>query len=165
LLPPKLPASKEWRHVLENEFGFKCISSNTEIPEDALWTTSCSKTKKTGKSGKPKDFYRGRYSILFYDYVEKHKLPYGVISDKYGIHMFDEELEYYDVHPRELTIGDKKHLGRLIREKIKEYGFSELVFYYPSPLLSQPYFEILWFSQLDVNYLTQIKNLFKEIKP
>ncbi len=165
MLPPKLPASKKWRHSLENEFGFKYISSKVEIPEDALWTTSCSKTKRTGRTGKPKDFYRGRYSGLFYDHVERYELPYGIISDKYGIHMFDEELEYYDIHPGELTMEDKKHLGKLIRKKVKGYGFSDLVFYYPSPLMSKPYFEILLFSRLNVSYLTQIKNLFREIKP
>lgn len=95
--------------------------------------------------------------------MNKYKLNYGVLSDKYGIHMFDEKLSYYNIHPHELTWKDKKRLGNKISKKIKKYGFNELVFYFPSPLLSKPYFEILWYSKLHISYISSIKlvdNLF-----
>jgi len=165
LIPPRLPASKKWRKALEKDFGFTCISSQNEIvdPYSVLWTTSCSKTKQK-KVGTPKEFYRGRYHNSFYEYVEKNKLTYGILSDKYGIHMFDEELEYYDIHPHELTMEKKEELGNLLRKKAKKYGFEEILFYYPSPLMSKPYFEILWFSRLKVYYTTKL-SLTREIEP
>jgi len=165
LIPPKLPASKNWRKALEKDFGFTYISSEKEMvdPDSVIWTTSCSKTKQK-RFGRPKDFYRGRYHDSFYEYVEKNELTYGILSDKYGIHMFDEELEYYDIHPQELTLEKKEELGKVLRKKSKKYGFEEILFYYPSPLMSKPYFEILWFSRLKVYYITKW-SLTREIEP
>ena len=54
--------------------------------------------------------------------------------------MNNEILEFYDIHPSDLTDSDKKKLGLKIRKKIKKYGFKKLIFYYPSPLLSHPLF-------------------------
>lgn len=160
--PPKIPATKEWCNVLSNEYRFQYIQDFNQIPNDALWTTSCSKTKSSKKRGYPKDFYVGIYNKLFYKYVDGLNLNYGIISDKYGIHMEDECLDYYDIHPSKLTMEDKFELGRIIRKKVKDKGFKEIIFYYPSPLQSKPYFEILWFSKLSVNYISKIKILGKK---
>lgn len=166
MAPPKLPASKKWRESLEKDFGFTYISSRKKLPDpdSVIWTTSCSKTKKTQRLGRPRDFYNGRYHNRFYEYVENNNLTYGILSDKYGIHMFDEELRYYDIHPQELTLEQKEELGKFINRKAKRYGFDEIIFYYPSPLMSKPYFEILWFSNLKVYYMTKF-NLTREIEP
>lgn len=155
-LPPKIPNSKLWKDVIVNEYGFKYITKSDQIPSDGIWTTSCSKTKKSRKKGIPQNFYQGRYNKLFYKYAHKYDLEYGVISDKYGIHMYNEKLEFYDIHPKELTDKDKKELGLKIREKITKYGFKKLIYYYPSPLLSYPYFEMLWYSKIPIYYITKI---------
>ena len=157
--PPKIPHTKEWVKILCDDYKFQYIQDVNQIPQDALWTTSCSKTKYSKKQGYPKDFYVGRYNKLFYKYTDFFNLNYGVISDKYGIHMQDECLDYYDIHPSNLSIEDKFHLGRIIREKILNYGYRSIIFYYPSPLQSKPYFEILWYSKLPVYYISKIKIL------
>lgn len=156
--PPNIPNSKDWRRCLKREYRFKYITQRRDIPLDALWATSCSKAKKVNK-GFPRELYRGRYTQLFYKYMDIYGLKYGVLSDKYGIHMYDECLNYYDIHPSELHIEDKQKLGKMIRYKLRKYGFKKIVFYYPSPLLSKPYFHILWFSRVPVYYITNIKLL------
>lgn len=162
-LPPTIPSTKEWKNVLEKKYKFKYIKEAQEIPNNALWTTSCSKTKCLQKKSLPHEFYTGRYNLLFYNYVQKYKLDFGVLSDRYGIHLQDEYLEYYDIHPSKLTVDDKKKLGKIIKKKVKEYGFKKVIFYFPSPLLSKPYFEMLWFSKLPVFYISKIK-LLDELK-
>ena len=110
--------------------------------------------------GIPKNFYQGRYNNLLYKYAENYNLEYGVISDKYGIHMYNEKRDFYDIHPRELTNDDKNKLGKKISDTIKKNGFKNLIFYYPSPLLSHPYFEMLWYckwySDIPIYYISKI---------
>jgi hypothetical protein len=156
--PPRIPNSKDWKRYIEREYKFKYITQAGDIPADALWATSCSKTKKIAR-GFPKQLYNGRYNQLFYKYMDAYGLEYGVLSDKYGIHLYDECLDYYDVHPSELNIRDKQKLGEMVRKKLRKYGFKKITFYHPSPLRSKPYFHILWFSRLPVYYITNIKLL------
>ena len=153
--PPKIPNTKEWKNVIEKEYKFHYITEYTDILPSSLLVTSCSKTKLV-KKGYPKDLYHGKINKLFYKFVENNNLDYGIISDKYGLHMFDENLPYYDIHPSSLSYAQKKDLGAKIREKIKNYGYKDIIFYYPSPLLSKPYFEMLWYSKLSVYYLSTI---------
>lgn len=156
--PPKIPNSKNWKKVLSDEYGFNYILNKNEIPSECLWSTSCSKTKKNGKKAFPSEIYRGRSNKTFYRYVEKFNLVYGVLSDKYGIHMLDEKLPYYDIHPSQLSYLDKNKLGKKVKQKLKNYS-DGIIFYYPSPLLSKPYFEILWYSGLEVSYISRISLL------
>lgn len=158
-IPPKIPNSKKWKKILIEEYGFEYLEDLKKLPLNVIWTTSCSKTKNNGNIGVPKDFYLGKTNKIFYKYVEKAGLKYGVLSDKYGIHMSNEKLDYYDIHPSNLSDIDKRILGSKIQEKIEKYKFDGLVFYYPSPLLSKPYFEILWHIDVPVYYLTKIKLL------
>lgn len=106
--PPSLPRSKKWINVFNTEYKFNYIQKFNDIPENALWTTSCSKTKSGRKNGLPEQFYKGRYNELFYRYMNKFNLKYGILSDKYGIHMYNEKLDYYNIHPSKLTINDKQ---------------------------------------------------------
>lgn len=157
--PPYIPNSKAWKRILIQDFGFKYIEHWNEIPSNAIWTTSCSKTKNCEKKGLPSDFYLSRNNLLFYKYAESFNLDYGIISDKYGIHMKDETLSNYDIHPKELSLNDKFELGNKIKNKLEKRGYKNLIFYYPSPLLSKPYFQILWYSSLTVYYISNLKLL------
>lgn len=158
-LPPKIPNSKKWKKILIEEYGFKYVNDPKKLPSNAIWTTSCSKTKKNRGRGVPKDFYLGNVNKIFYKYVDKFGFDYGVLSDKYGIHMSHEYLNYYDIHPSNLSDSDKKDLGLKIKNKIKKDNYKQIVFYYPSPLRSKPYFEMLWHTNLPVYYITKIKLL------
>lgn len=39
------------------------------------------------------------------------------------------------------------------------YNFDKVIFFYPSPLQSKPYFDMLWYSELPVYYISKIKIL------
>lgn len=153
--------TSKWRSEIQERWGIQPIE-HLRLPsiKETLWVTRCSRTKKGVERGTPKDLYISSITKYFYRLMEEFALPYGVLSDRYGLHMYDEELEYYDVHPEELTDLDKQTLGALIREKAMARGFGVLIFYSPSPLMSVPYFEMLYHSGLSVFYTTAL-NLAK----
>lgn len=148
---------KVWRYEIKQKYGFDVLSSN--IPVNALWTTHCSKTKSGKSQAIPKEFYVSARNILFYHLMEENKLPYGILSDRYGIHFFDEKLDYYDVHPSQLTLKRKAQLGYVIRTKCLKRNFSTIIYWNPSPIFAKPYFEMLKFSGLTIYYTTSIQKL------
>jgi hypothetical protein len=100
------------------------------------------------------DSYITRY---FYGFVLKHGLPFAIVSDKFGLHFSDERLEYYDIHPRILSRGERTALGRVIGRKALGRGYQTIVFYNNSPLQSGPYFEMLSATDLTVYYTTKLR--------
>jgi hypothetical protein len=146
---------RAWRTQLDNQWGIRTLDSIDPSLKSALWTTRCSKTK-TVAQGTPEQLYGSHSNLFFYKFVRAANLRFGIVSDKYGIHFDDECLPYYDIHPGDLTSAAKRRLGSLVREKLRSRGYSEIVFYNASPLMSLPYFEILAFSQLKVHYTTRL---------
>lgn len=149
--------SAKWRAEIRDIWGIVVLESVKRVPQNALWTTRCSRTKNKRTWGRPKDFYVSTINQFFYKWAEEQGVRYGVLSDKYGLHLDDEELEYYDLHPSALTDSDKRRLGELIRRKALEAGFNSIAFYNPSPLMSVPYFEMLHYSELKVFYTTKLE--------
>src|SRR5574341_2108899 len=145
-----------WRHEIKKLWGIHTLGPNRRAVGKALWVTRCSKTKKNVRRGKPNEFYVSPINRYFCRRMEEAGLQYGVLSDKYGLHMCDEELDYYDIHPKELSEFDRQALGVLIREKALALGFGTLIFYNPTPLMSIPYFEMLHYSGLEVFYTTSL---------
>ena len=142
--------TKNWREEIFNEYGIV-----TGIPQDTnntLWVTRCSKTKSVN-GGIPRELYVSKLNLRFYDYVESHNYKYGVLSDKYGLHLQDESLEYYNTHPSQLSNDDKIELGKMIAQKANG---KTLVFYNTSPIQSIPYFEMLSHSGLTVYFTTKL---------
>ena len=133
---------------------------SAEAPEIAssIWTTRCSKTKPV-KAGVPEQLYRSASNEFFYRFVRRNNFRFGIISDKYGIHMDIERLRYYDVHPGQLSRDAKELLGQLVKKKVEAAGFERIVFYNASPLMSTPYFEILSYCELPVYYTTRLFDL------
>lgn len=152
--------TSKWRSEIRERWGIQPLEHLGLPIKEALCVTRCSKTKNGIECGTPKELYISSVTKYFYRLMEEFALPYGVLSDRYGLHMYDEMLEYYDVHPKELTNLDKQALGALIREKARTRGFGVLIFYSPSPLMSVPYFEMLYYSGLSVFYTTAL-NLTK----
>jgi hypothetical protein len=99
------------------------------------------------------DSYITRY---FYRFVLHHHLPFAIISDMFGLHFWDEQLGYYDLHPGALSAKERAALGNVIREKALQRGFRTLVFYNNAPLMSTPYFQILSHSGLKVHFTTRL---------
>lgn len=146
---------RAWRTQLWDWWGIRTLDAFDPSHMQALWTTRCSKTKMVPE-GNPEELYVSNSNRYFYRFVRRAGLRFGIVSDKYGIHFDDERLPYYDVHPGQLSEDDKRQLGLIVHEKASARGYSELVFYNASPLMSVPYFEILSFSTLSVSFTTRL---------
>ena len=145
-----------WRDEIQARWGICVLGQHNLLVRNALWVTRCSKTKNGVHCGTPKELYVSSVNRYFYKCMEEQSLRYGVLSDKYGLHFDDEVLPYYDIHPSDLTQHDKERLGQIIRDKALSHGFTQVVFYSPSPLMSVPYFEMLYYSSLNVFYTTKL---------
>ena len=145
-----------WRNEIHAFWGISILDQLDDLVKDALWVTRCSKTKNGVACGIPRELYVSPVTKYFYRWMEQHGWRYGVLSDRYGLHFDDERLPYYDVHPSDLSQYDKEQLGKLIRDKALARGFTQLIFYSPSPLMSVPYFEMLYYSSLNVFYTTKL---------
>lgn len=155
----------DWRDEIMGRWGIRILSNyDALLINQALWVTRCSKTKNDIARGTPKQLYVSPVNKYFYQQMESHNLRYGVLSDKYGLHLDNEKLSYYDVHPRELDHEDKMQLGEFIRRKAESSGFFQIVYYSPSPLMSIPYFQMLELSGLDSFYTTRL-NFAQVIHP
>ncbi len=106
--------------------------------------------------GTPQELYSSFVTNRFFDFVIAQQMSFGIISDLYGLHWGDEVQNSYDVHPSVLSEGERTKLGNLISKQARIRGFSSIIFYNPSPVLSVPYFKILSHSGLRVFYTTRL---------
>ncbi len=148
-----------WRHQIRTRWGISVAGALTVAVDFALWVTRCSKAKGDVLCGTPEELYVSPVNRYFYARMGEYGVRFGVLSDKYGLHLDRQELPAYDVHPRTLSDADKRRLGQLIRAVALGEGFSRIVFYSPSPLMSVPYFEMLSYSGLAVQYTTRLPAL------
>lgn len=152
--------SKGWRKQIKEEYGIKYTSEkdiHMLVGVNALlWTTRCSLTKPC-KNGFPTEMYDSYVTRYFYRFVLERNLPFAILSDKYGLHFSDEKLPYYDLHPSLLSEEDKRKLGKNICHKAKDRAFEKIVFYNNSPLMSQPYFKLLYHSKMPIFFTTSLK--------
>lgn len=147
---------KPWQDEIRRRWGIRHVPLEAIADEGHLWTSRCARTKRVTE-GRPRDLYSSDLLDEFYAFVELKGLRYAIVSDRYGLHMDDEVMDYYDVHPSSLSASDKRELGMLAGRKAADAGYGSVVFFAHSPLMSLPYFEILGHSQLDVFYVTSLK--------
>lgn len=148
---------KPWQDEIRRRWGIRHVPVETIVLDRHLWTSRCARTKRVPE-GRPRDLYSSNLLDEFYGFAELKRLRYAIVSDRYGLHMDDEVLGYYDVHPSELSASDKRELGALVGRKAADAGYGSVVFFARSPLMSKPYFEILGNSKLDVLYVTTLRN-------
>jgi hypothetical protein len=123
---------------------------------DAVPVTHCSKTKEQGGDvAVPKDFYVSGRNLRFYDACEARGLPYGILSDQYGIHWHDELKPFYDVFPGQLKDEQLWELGQIIGEKCRERGVTSLFYVASPPTTSAPYHIMLLASGIPYTYATR----------
>ncbi len=156
----------EWKSKIRDEYGITLVSEIDVLDmienEDTLWTTRCCKTKLC-MQGYPIDMYDSYVTRHFYKFVLEHELPFAIVSDKYGLHFFDETLAYYDTHPQSLSQELKKYLGEEMRRKAWVRNFDTIIFYNNSPLMSKPYFEMLSYSGIKTYYTTKLPQALKNV--
>lgn len=108
------------------------------------------------RAGTPRQLYLSPLNIHFYVSIEAMGERYGVLSDRYGLHMDSEILPNYDIHPGMLTADLKKQLGLVVRRKVLDVGKAGVIFYNNSPVHSVPYFEILAYCGLPRVFVTKM---------
>lgn len=145
-----------WREELRRRWGIQMLDEVIVAGNQVLWVTRCCRVKAGVPSGTPEELYVSPVNRYFYMRMHQFGVKFGVLSDKYGLHLYNHRLPWYDIHPGTLTSQDKKRLGELIRTTALSEGFSQIVFYSPSPLMSVPYFEMLHYSGLAVTYTTRL---------
>lgn len=148
---------QSWRKSIAHRWGI--LTTPPPHLETYLWTTRCSRTKSRHLEGVPKQLYQSRLNQYFYSVMEKHQLEYGVISDKYGLHMNNEVRPRYDIHPSSLSNSDKKRLAKAITVKFATLGKKGIAFYNNSPLRSLPYLEMLALTGLPIFFSTNLRVL------
>lgn len=150
-----MPLTSNWKVEIKQLWSVSAVQDLSDVPEGVLWTSRCSRTKKR-RRGRPHELYVSPLNRHFYAFARNHGLRYGILSDKYGLHMDDERLSYYDVSPSDLRLEEKRALGVMIHEKATELGFEGIVFYNNAPLMSVPYFQMLCFSGMPSFFLTRL---------
>ena len=161
-----MKSAKGWMDILI-AFGGEHINSPPALRSLLDSTSSyafcgpCSKTKSGIPIAIPKEFYVSDRLLRFYRWCEENEQPYGILSDKYGIHWMDEGLKYYDIHPSQLTESEFMRLGKEIGRKCREKGVEILIFQNTSPLMSRPYFKMLFHSKVKFYYITKLYSLKK----
>lgn len=148
---------KNWKKTIKEFYDIEHVETLSDYNiKDSIFLSRCS-SKKSGRSrGTPAQMYWGSVNRKFYSMMEQFNLFYGICSDKLGVVFSDEEFDNYDVHPADITDQDKRNLGKIIAKKLKEKGFTGAFFFNTSPLLSRPYFEMLYYSQIPIKYFSDL---------
>ena len=128
-----------------------------DIPEDALWSTRCSRRKSFLKKGFPKEIYTSPLNQEFYLWEERKGILYGTISDAYGLVMNYQEIETYDLSPDRLSDAAKRSLGESIGGECRDLvSFKSLVLYCKDYGEAESYLEILSYSGLKVYWVRRL---------
>jgi len=137
-----------------------------DVPEDALWSTRCSRRKSFLKFGTPKEIYTSPQNQEFYLWAEKKGILYETISDKYGPVMNYQIIETYNLAPDELSDAEKRDIGKAVKVKCRGLGYESLVLYCKDYEEAKPYLKILSYSGLKVYWVRRLPtNNVKENLP
>ena len=156
-MKPPLDVKPPWQEEILQRWRIRHVAMEALRPGDHLWTSRCARTKDLPE-GTPRDLYRSDLLEEFYGFTERNGLRYGIVSDRYGLHLDDEVLPYYDVHPSMLSGADKRDLGAVVKRKTLAAGYGSIVFFAHSPLMSRPYFEILDHAEINVFFVTTLRS-------
>jgi len=129
-----------------------------DVPEDALWAVRCSRRKSKLKMGVPKEIYTSPLNQEFYLWAEKKGIPYGTISDAYGLVMNYQKITSYDLSPDRLSDTEKLKLGETVGSKCRYLiGYESLVLYCKDYEEAKPYLKILSYSGLKVYWTRRLE--------
>lgn len=124
---------------------------------NVLPVTHCSVTKGThGDKAVPKNFYISGPNLRFYNWCEDHSLEYGVLSDMYGLHLWNEEEKFYDVHPSSLSKQQYRQLASRIYFKMEAIQCDEFLYHGLPPMRCRPYFYMMIITGMKIFYTTKL---------
>ena len=111
-----------------------------------IFVTYCSWQKDESLRGakikvRVDQLYTSPRIVQFIEKCKAEKVIWGILSDKHGICLEEQECEWYDLHPGALTVDEMEHL----KEKIILHlaCFSKIYFYAPNGELHPTYQKIV----------------------
>lgn len=152
---------KNWKREIKEEFKIIHVTDLSKIRElnknGGLICTRCSK-QKTGTTEKtfPKNLYTGAINLTFYKWCDFFGFKYAILSDLYGLVYFDEKVQRYDKHPSALEEKDFIKLAKTIKKKMKKKKYTSFIFHNTSPIMSKPYFYMMYLTGLPIYFVTKL---------
>ena len=148
-----------------------------------LYMTYCS-GKKNPSGETPDTLYTSKRIQDFINYCKEKKLPYAILSAKYGILFPDDKVQDYDVTMKSdnrfwrgirVVIDNKKlnreeskrHVENLIRKvknRIESENIEKIYFYAPIPRRVKTYLAILHIAMDNCNETHKVRELLEHIK-
>ncbi len=160
---PKI-AAKSWREDI-SRVGIQYMDDPRRVLElvsnhDVLICSRCSRTKgdKTDKAV-PKNFYVSKTNLQFYKWCEELNIKYGILSDLYGLHLWDKKKKFYDIHPSSLSQKQFKKLAKKIKKIMCKNRWSTFLYWNASPIMSAPYFYMMLLTGFKIYYITKLPKL------
>lgn len=149
----------DWKQKIK-DFGFEIIDSCKDLDKDnTLFVTYCCAQKCDKQRAKVKDMYLSVRCKTFFNNIIGYDA--GIISEKYGLVLLDQEIDNYDFGPKDLTEPIKEELRQRLRDQIKLHGKDNLVLF-GAPLMSMGFMNLL--SKVECNkYLCYGTNRLKEV--
>lgn len=152
---------KNWEEEIKKHYGIIHVKSLKQIrdlqKDGGLLCSRCSKQKVniTGKSIS-KYLYTGNLNKNFYHWCEFFNFTYATLSDKYGVIYDDEKVKRYDKHPSTLEEKDFIKLAETIKRKMKKEKYNSFIFYNTSPIMSKPYFYMMYLTGFPIYFMTKL---------
>lgn len=125
-----------------------------------LYVTRCSANKRKGVHP-PNRLYLSKTIVRFVNFYNRKKLPWAILSAKYGLFFPEERHEDYnvtwrsDTQGRCIVIKDRqrlsaeksreynRRLAEMVRTQAEERGVDKIVFYAPNPRRLKCYLHVL----------------------
>ena len=155
---------RNWRQYLSS-FGIDVVSefSLTKVTDDILMLCNCSNSKSITDNVTPIQLYQGVDVRRFTKLCSTYNIPYGVLSDLYGILYFDEKVKKYDLSP---TNVDRPKLAITISEQLKIRNYTIIVYYCPTPSRAFTYLDFLVrIPDIKIVYTTKITGSEFHLRP
>lgn len=151
---------KTWREDLKR-YNIRVLEDYEVLGKakesNVLPITHCSATKgNKGEKAVPRDFYVSAPNMRFYNWCDHHTLEYGVLSDVYGLHLWNEEESFYDVHPSSLDKKQFRQLASKIYFKMESINCNEFLYHGLPPVRCRPYFYMMIITGMKIFYTTKL---------
>lgn len=106
---------------------------------------ACSNTKAKARCP-AREMYQGALFKKSVAYIERLRIPWFIISAKYGLMKPDQIILPYELKIQDMSEAEKDHLGRKVNEELKKYlkkdevvlalaGFDYMIFARDIPVL------------------------------
>ncbi len=155
------------REIMVSTLKSNGLIYNAEPIMGSLPITHCCSNKGITPEDKaiPSNFYVGKRNLRFYKICNELNVPYGILSDLYGLHMHDVALNGYDTPPYNFSPEQLWELGKLIRIVADERQIKALHYIAAPPTCMVPYLLMLFASGVSFTIHTNNNSIASCGKP